>query len=292
MKMTRREFIQAAGAVAGAVVVHADPSFAVGGGAMQSPAINPVYLTGSLDNWPLAELSSMGYKGLEITPVCLDNISSWKTAADSAKLPAVCVNALPELTPYLTGNLHDGVERGRRATIDRLLGILKIMNTEGIPFLVVASGRLAENYQTPVQARALFVSSLKELSAAAKDATILIESVPGRLFVKTTEIVTLLSEVNSPNLAAAIDIGHVMQCGATPMDAAGKLGNYLRYVQIHDADQRPGYPRLDRHIPMGQGSAKREDSKGLPAGLPLAVNITAPDNPLAAAKDAIAWIRS
>lgn len=258
---------------------------------MLSPAINPVYLTGSLDNWPLAELSSMGYKALEITPACLDNLGSWQLAAKSAKLPPVCVNALPELTPYLTGSLHDGVERRRKATVDRLLSVLKTMNTEGIPFLIVAPGRLAENYQTPDQARTLLVSSLNELSGAAGSATILLESVPGRLFASTTDLLKLLSDTGSPSIAAALDVGHVLQCKGTTTDVAAKLGKHLRYIQIHDAPVLPGYPHLDQHLPMGKGSVNREDVKAAIGNLPAAVNITAPDDPLGAAKEAIAWIR-
>lgn len=257
---------------------------------MVSPAINPAFLTGSLENWPLAQLASMGYKGLEITPACLDKLDAWKPAAESAGLKPVCVNALPDLSPYLTGSLHDGVERRRRATVGRLLSALKIMNAEHIPFLLVVPGRLAENYQTVDQARALFVSSMRELSSAAGDATILIESAPRRLFGASAELVRLIDEIARPNVAAALDIGHTLLLGENLADAVRTLGDRLRYVQLHDADLRPGFPRLDRHLPMGEGSAKREDVTAALKGRPVAVNIAAPANPLEAAHGALGWI--
>jgi len=283
VRLTRREFIQVAGLVAGAGTIELESAVAADGGAMQSPAINPAFLTGSPDDWPLAELASIGYKGLEVTPECLGK-------PRSQKLPVVCVNAAPDLTPYLTGSLHDGVERRRRATLEHVLDVLETMNAEGIPLLVVAPGRLAENYQTADQARALFLSSVKELSAAAQNATILIASAPRRLFASSSQLAALLDEIACPNVAAALDIGHAMLCGENPPDAARTLGSRLRYVQLHDADVRPGTPRLDRHLPLGKGSVDRNSVRAAIKGMPVSVNITAPEDPLAAARGALAWV--
>jgi sugar phosphate isomerase/epimerase len=257
---------------------------------MPSPAINPVYLTGSLRNWPLHELAAMGYKGLEISPACLESLSTWKPVADAAELKPICVNALPELTPYLTGSLHDGVEHRRRATLDALLRALEIMNRKEISFLLIAPGRLAENYQNTEQAWELLVSSIEELSRAAGEVTILAQSVPHRLFNRTTDLAKLIDEIGSPRFAAAIDIGHLILCQASPADAVAELGDRLRYIQVHDVDIRPGLPRLDRHLPMGQGSLDREDIIPVLRALPIAVNCASPSNPLAAAKEALAWI--
>lgn len=255
-----------------------------------TPAINPVYLTGSVDNWPLKELADMGYRGLELTPACLDKMPAWKPSADKISLRPICVNAMEELRPYLTGSLSDGVERRRRATLDRLLGVLKIMWAEGIPFLVVAPSRLAENYQSPDQARTLLISSLKEL-AGAGGTTILLAAAPFRLFASSGEIAGIVDEVKLPNVAAALDIGHALLNGENPADAAHTLGARLKYVQVHDADTRLGIPRLDCHLPLGDGLLKKDDVRAAVSGLPYSVGITASDDPLSAAKTALEWLK-
>lgn len=292
MKLTRRAFIQAAGAVVSAGIIGEEGVFAADGGAMQSPVINPVYLTGSLEDWPLAELASMGYKGLEITPACLKNVGAWKSKAQNAHLRLVCVNAIPDLTPYLTGSLHDGVERRRRATVDHLLGVLREMNVERIGYLLVAPGRLAENYQKPEQARALFVSGLRELLSSAGEAVVLVESLPRRLFATSAELASIIDEVSCPNVAAALDVGHAAMAGEKPADAARTLGHRLRYVQLHDADARPDRPRLDRHLPLGAGSVDTGDVKNLARDRLVSVNVTAPADPVTAARSALARLLS
>ena len=289
MKTTRREFIQGIGALTVAASLKVASVRAAEGGNAVTPAINPVYLTGSVEHWPLAELASMGYRGLEITPDCLDRMSAWKPAADKAGLGAVCVNAMPELRPYLTGSLSDGVERRRRATLDKLLQTLKHMRDEGISFLVVAPSRLAENYQSPDQARALLVLGLREL-ASAGDSTILLGAAPFRLFASSGEIAGIVDEVALPNVGAALDVGHALLGGENPAAAAKNLGPRLRYVQVHDADVRPGLPLLDRHLPLGQGTATKEDIRAAVGSLPCSVGITPVAEPLSAARTAIQWV--
>jgi len=81
-----------------------------------NPAINAYYLAGSKDSWPLEELYDAGYRGLEVPPDCLDPGAGWRTDADRLGMPVVCMDALPWLTPYLTGSLHDTVSWCRRAS--------------------------------------------------------------------------------------------------------------------------------------------------------------------------------
>jgi len=254
-----------------------------------SPAINPVYLTGSVTDWPLADLAAAGYRGLELTPACLDRISTWKPAADKAAIRPVCVNALPELWPYLTGSLSDAVDRNRNATLQRLVRTLGRMREHGIPFLVVAPSRLAENYQSVDEARPLLVQSLREL-AATGDTTILLVAAPFRLFGSAGEIAAIVDEVARPNVAAALDVGHAILNGESPSAAAKSLGARLRYVQVHDAEARPGVPRLDRHLPLGEGALTREEFKAAAGELPVAVGITPSGDPIGAARAALTWM--
>ena len=81
-----------------------------------NPAINAYYLTGSKDAWPLEELYEAGYRGLEVPADCRDPGAGWRTDADRLGMPVVYVDALPWLTPYLTGSLHDNVSWRRRAS--------------------------------------------------------------------------------------------------------------------------------------------------------------------------------
>ena len=284
MRLTRREFVQGTVAAVSATALGIGPVFGREGVAM-TPAINPVYLTGSMENWPLDELAAMGYRGLELPPECLDQLP----AARRAGLRPLCVNALPDLCPYLTGSLSDAVQHRRRSTLDGLLMTLERMRKEDIPFLVVAPSRLAENYQSPEEARALLVASLREL-AGAGDTTILLEAAPFRMFASSRDIAGIVDEVGLPNVAAALDVGHALLGGESPMQAATALGERLRYIQLHDADVRPGIPLLDRHLPLGRGSLPREEVRSAVGKLPVAVGVTAPDDPISAARKALEWI--
>lgn len=289
MNLTRREFIRAAATIAGAAVVNGAGALSVKGDDRMFPAINPVYLTGSTEGWPLAELAAAGYRGLELTPTCLDTIARWQPAAEKAGLRPLCVNALRELWPYLIGSLSDAIEHNRRGTADRLLKAMSEMRKHDIPFLVVAPSRLAENYQSGDEARALLIESLREL-AAAGDTTILLEAAPFRMFGSSAEVAALVDEVGRPNVAAALDVGHAALNNENPADAANALGKRLRYVQVRDADLSAGVPRLDRHLPFGQGSLKAADVKKAIGELPFAVSITPSADPIAAARAAIAWL--
>jgi sugar phosphate isomerase/epimerase len=275
--------------VTAAAAVNAGPILGGEGGEGMSPAINPVYLTSSTEGWPLAELAAAGYRGLELTPACLDNVSAWQPAAERAGLRARCVNALPELRPYLTGSLSDAVERRRRETLERLARVLTQMRELGIPLLVVAPSRLAEVYQSADEARALLIESLRELAAVGAT-TILLAATPFRLFASSAEIAAIVNEVDRPNVAAALDVGHALLGAERPADAAKTLGERLRYVQVHDADVRPGVARLDRHLPLGEGSLERDDAKHAVGELPFAVGITPAADPVAAARAALAWL--
>jgi sugar phosphate isomerase/epimerase len=290
--MNRREFLISGAVAAMGVAEAADPqaAFAFDGGGPMSPAINPVYLTGSLTDWPLAELAAAGYRGIELTPECLDGDAAWQKAAEKAGLRPLCVNAMHDLRPYLTGSLSDGVAWRRRATLDRLLKTLARMREMGIPYLIVAPSRQAENYQTPAEARASLLESLREL-AAAGDTAILLQAAPFRLFTSAKEIAAIVDDAAQPNVAAALDIGHALLARESPAEAAATLGARLRYVSVHDADVRPGAPNIDRHLPLGSGSAKREDVLAAIGRRPWSVAVTAPDDPIEAAKGALKWVQ-
>lgn len=256
---------------------------------MISPAINPVYLTGANADWPLAELAACGYRALEITPGALAVPRRWQLAADKAGLPVTCVNAVPELTPFLAGSLSDALPRNRQETIRRLLRTLATMRKAGIPSLVIAPSWRAEVGQTTEQAHALLVDAVRKL-ARAGDTTILLESAPRRLFATAAQLAALIDEIAMPNVAAALDVGHAMLSGETPAKAAKALGARLRYVHVHDTDVSPGAPPLDRHLPLGMGSAKKAEVRKAIGALPFAVTITPNDGPVAAARVVLEWL--
>ena len=254
-----------------------------------TPAVNPIYLTGSLSDWHLAELSSMGYRGLELTPACIPTVDVWQPKVAELGMRPMCVNALPQLTPYLAGSLSDAVEWRRQDTVRRLIGVLNWMDGRGIPFMVVGPSRLAENYQSKEEASSLLVSSVRELASAGR-AQILLESMPFRLFGSSKDILGIVREVDRPNVGAALDVGHVLIWGESPAEAAKTLGDRLRYVQIRDVDLRPGFARLDAHLPLGQGSARVEDIRAAVGELPWSLVVTAPGDPLGAAQSALRWL--
>lgn len=293
--MTRREVVAAAGAAAAALALPRRSLGATGSGGepaispVVSPAINCAYLTGGTAGWPLADLSAAGYRALELTPDCLVAEEEWRAAAERAGMRPSCVNAMHALRPYLTGSLSDAVSWRRMATLDGLLAALARMRALGIPFLVVAPSRLAENYQSAAEARALLIQSLRAL-ADAGPTQILLQAAPFRMFASSAEIASLVDEAARPNVAAALDTGHAMLAGESPDRAAGALGARLRYVQVHDVDTRPGVPLLDGHLPFGGGTAARNEVRAALGDRPFAVSIAAPGDPLAAARGALEWL--
>lgn len=290
MNLSRRELLLAASAIAGAGVEETQPAYSLqAAGNPASPAINPQYLTGSLDHWPLEELSAAGYKGLELTPESLEAPNVWQKASEKAGLHPISVNAMHSLRPYLTGSLSDAVEWRRRATLDRLLETLARMRDMAIPLLIVAPSRLAEVYQTNHEARTLLVESLREL-ASAGDTSILLQSAPFRMFTASGDIASIIDEAAHPNIAAALDIGHTLLSGENPASAAHTLGTRLRYVQVNDADNRPGHPGLDRHLPLGEGGARQEDVRAAIGNRSWSVGVVSPHNPIEAARAALHWI--
>lgn len=254
------------------------------------PAVNPAFLTGSTRDWPLAELAALGYRGLEVTPSCIESAPVWQPEAKEAGLRPICVNALPELRPYMTGSLSDDVAWRRRATVDRLLHALNWMADEEVSFLLVAPSRRGEIFQTEQRARQLLIESLRELAAPGK-ATVLLEAAPFRLFNNSEAICSIVDDVALPNVGAALDVGHAMLCGERPVEYARTLGPRLRYIQIRDVDVRPGLARLDQHLALGKGSLRREDVPDVDGRLPWTVSIAAPEDPLSAAKSALQWVR-
>jgi sugar phosphate isomerase/epimerase len=247
-----------------------------------SPSINPSVLTEGTGGWPLEELAGMGYRGLELTPGDLRG-GMVRHLAGELDLPVVCINAIPSLTPYLTGSLNDAVAWRRRETIDGLSRILSRMDEGGIPFMVVAPGRVAENYQTKEEARELLIGALRQL-ASGRRSEILLESMPFRPFGSSAEIRAIVQEVGLPNVRAALDVGHAMLCGEDPLESARALGSALRYLQIRDVDTRPGRALLDRHLPLGSGSADIAKLKRLVSGLPWSICISAPWSPVLEAR--------
>jgi len=282
--MSRREFVAAVGSapLATSLPVSAAPHPA-------ALAVNPAVLTGRAGGWPLAELAATGFRAIEAPVAALERPDAWRPEMERAGLSLLGVDAMPELRPYLTGNLHDGVAWRRRDTIDRLKRAMERMPAFGARFLVVAPGRLAENYQTPAEARALLVDALREI-AGAGPAEVLLCSAPFRLFGGAGEIASIVEEAARPNVAAALDLGHALLAGENPAAAARALGARLRYVQLHDADVRPGAPRLDRHLVPGTGALRREEALDAIGDRPVCVNVAAPEDPLTAARAALEWL--
>lgn len=286
-RITRREF-----ALSAAVAVTAERAAAEPAPKLAAPAINPAYLTGRPDGWPLQELAAAGYGALELSPEDLDRPAAWQGAADAAGLRVQCVSAMHSLWPYLTGSLSDAVEWRRRATLEGLKRALARMKLAGIPYLVVAPSRLAENYQSSDEARALLLGSLRELSDSAASATILLQAAPFRLFTSSVEIAALVDAAARPNIAAALDTGHCLLCREAPAAAANTLGARVRYVQVSDAIVRPGVPYLDRHLPLGEGDCKPEEAREAIGSRPWSVNVVAPEGPMEAARAALKWLRA
>jgi sugar phosphate isomerase/epimerase len=246
------------------------------------PGINPEFLTGLAQNWPLNELHSIGYRALELTPRGLD---SWEKSGDH-EMGLLCVNSLPVLITYISGSLSGSIEWRRRRSLERLSGVLERMRKLEVPFLVVAPGKLAEIYQTEEEARELLISSLVEL-AEQGPTWILIESAPYRLFSTSDRLADIIDDVDKKNVGAALDVGHCMMAGEEPLDSAQILGDRLKYVQIRDVEILDGIPPMDRHLPLGEGSVDTIQLVELVGRVPWSVTVCAHDSPLEAARGAL-----
>jgi sugar phosphate isomerase/epimerase len=252
------------------------------------PGINPEFLTGLIQNWPLDALHSMGYRALELTPRGLD---FWEKSGGH-EMELLCVNSLPVLITYISGSLSGAIEWRRRRILDRLSGVLGIMRRLEVPFLVVAPGKLAEIHQTEEQAWELLISSLVEL-AEQGPTRILIESAPYRLFSTSDRLADVIDDTDKKNVGAALDVGHCMMVGEEPLDSAEILGERLKYVQIRDVEILDGVPPMDRHLPLGKGCVDTEQLAELVSGIPWSVTVCSHNSPLEAAREAlkIVWGR-
>jgi sugar phosphate isomerase/epimerase len=248
------------------------------------PAINPVFLTSSPDNWPLEDLASMGYRGLELTPLGLSR--GPLEEADDLGMGLLSVNALPVLTRYLSGSLSDAIEWRRRKTLDGIAQVLEIMRTRDIPHLIVAPCKLAEIHQTEEEARDLLISSIVEIGELGPT-SILLESGPYRLFQSSSEISSIIDDVDMKNVGAALDVGHTMMAGEDPSDSANVLGDRLRYLQVRDIDLTEGKPPMDHHLPLGRGSVDIGRIVDLIDVFPWSITVCAPESPLVAARSAL-----
>ena len=246
------------------------------------PGINPEFLTGLTNNWPLDELHSIGYRALELTPRALD---FWERSGGH-EMGLLCVNSLPELITYISGSLSGAIEWRRRRILERLFGVQKIMRRLDVPFLVVAPGKLAEIYQTEEDARELLISSLVEL-ADQGPTRVLVESAPYRLFSTSDKLADIIDDVDKKNVGAALDVGHSMMAGENPLDSAEILGDQLKYVQVRDVEIIDGIAPMDRHLPLGEGSVDTGQIADLVRGVPWSVTICAHTSPLKAAREAM-----
>jgi len=258
-------------------------------------ALDPVMLTGDDDPGVVAEAKGRGFTDLVLPPRAIDGprAGAWGASLDRAGCRVLAVNAVTELTPYLDGSLSDSVPRRREQVVRRLVSLLQPMAAMGARWLVVAPGRVAENYQSPDEARGTYVRSLRELANACPTGVcVLAEAMPLRLTAHAADLWTVLQEAAHPRLGAALDMGHTLLGGDRPAGATALLRDALRLLLVDDADLTPGRARLDRHLPPGRGALAPADVAYL-ADLPVrwVLNVRAPagEDPWSLAEAARDW---
>ena len=148
-------------------------------------------------------------------------------------------------------DLADLDQTVRRASVRDLIRCLDWIAEAGGACLVVHPGGLSSQADFAPR-RASLAESLTELAnvAALSGVIVCVENMPPRVSPgsRTTELASLLLELNRPELALAIDTGHahLVSSPAEETRAAGKL---LFTTHVHDNDGK-----RDTHLPPGLGS--------------------------------------
>lgn len=224
------------------------------------------YQTSSYLNYPIREvfsqLSHLGYDGIEISAatecggfypsvVTDEKVRAVRELAQSFRLPIVSYDC--ELITPSGWNIASESQSVRRRTIDYVHSAISLAERMGAQFVVVVAGRATYGVRKK-NAWKWAVEGLQGCTSYAEGKHILLglehlTPLEGNVVVTLDDVLQILEDVDSPNLVALLDTGHVGVVGESLVDYVFQLGEKLGHIHVDDNDGAS-----DDHLPPGLGS--------------------------------------
>lgn len=135
---------------------------------------------------------------------------------------------------------QDAAEEDRQERFDKMALSLHGTKVLGCPYMVIHPIMPFGCDQNPDPERfyELNLDFYRRLTKVAEreQVTICLENMPmpALTLARPAEILSLVKEIDSPNLQVCLDTGHCTMCGVSPADAVRELGSYLKVMHVHD----------------------------------------------------------
>lgn len=143
----------------------------------------------------------------------------------------------------------DPAERQKR--IEHTKACLQLAYELGSPTISIEPGGPLDGRDEET-GLALFEQALEEVAPLAESLGVLvcIEPEPGLVIERSEQYLRFKQRLESPAVALNFDVGHMYCVGEEPAEAARRLGNEIRHIQIEDI----AASREHRHLAPGEGA--------------------------------------
>lgn len=222
--------------------------------------------TGFYLNYPLKEvlnrLWDLGYDGVEISatsecgtysPFLLNKERIQQVAQKAEELDLQIVSYDCELMPTFGRNIVSPFENIRKTTIEYIKSAIVVAKELKAKFVVINAGmamydidkKRAWNWATEGLKECTRYAEKCNIHLALEHLTLL----EGNVVVTLDDSLSMLKQINSENLVALLDTGHVNVNGESITDYVLKLAERLGHIHINDNDGR-----ADDHLGPGSGT--------------------------------------
>ena len=189
--------------------------------------------TQPLSQYPILDclqiIRNLGFDGVEI---CLENPDLAPDILDAGLIDAVrqqvaTLGLHPHSVSYHKNYIHDDLE------LERTKRAIALTPAFGTDLFVFAGTRKRAGDEAEWR---LKVARTRELAAVAEecDVTLAAEFEPGFIVGSTSELLRLFEEVDSPSLAANLDLGHVFLRDPDPIAAIRQVGSKVVHCHIEN----------------------------------------------------------
>lgn len=197
----------------------------------------------------ISEVGRFGYNGIEISlhtahfnPLLhsndkLDSIKKYVKACqlEIANIATGCADLLSDepYEPSLIAPDPDGRKR-RIALIRKSIEAAKYL---AAPVVNFASG-LKNPALTIKDARSYLIEGIKACLKNAGEVVLALEPEPNMFIETTSQAISIIKEIGSPNLRLNLDIGHAYCCEENYLEKIASALKYARHVHVEDIKNR------------------------------------------------------
>ena len=221
------------------------------------------YHTTTFRNFKIDEairlIAAAGYNGVDMAMIdphlhvmkCSDEqVRETKKLCDSLGLAVACVcvawpNLLSE-TPY-EPTIINGDAKGRQARIDSLKRTIEVAHMFDSPCINMVSGFPFEGV-SPERSREYLLEGINTLLPELGKTVMAIEPEPDFFVETTTDAISVIKELNSPNFGLTMDIGHVIISEDDPYGAIERALPYTSHMHVEDIKDK-----VHAHLSLGEG---------------------------------------